>query len=104
MEAVLDPVISPLFTGGGSIRTRIGGRMSEFSSGNAVEADTELFVKVPSFEKLFSKACGYGLGCSGASSCSHGLGRIRKRRDAPIFETGSFRRTSIRDSNQRLKL
>jgi hypothetical protein len=58
VEAKLDPVLAPLFTGGGTVRARIGGRMSEFSAGNSVEAETDFFVKVPSFEKLVQKLGG----------------------------------------------
>ncbi|MDR3606603.1 MAG: translocation/assembly module TamB domain-containing protein [Oligoflexia bacterium] len=54
----IDPIISSLFTGGGHLGLRLNGKPAEFSKGKGAEAETDLFLKIPRFERIVTRLRG----------------------------------------------
>ncbi len=52
VQAVLDPVLSPLFKGYGSINADVEGRVNEFPLNGKIQTDLGIKLEVPRFEKL----------------------------------------------------
>jgi hypothetical protein len=54
----VDPVLAPLFTGGGDVETQISGKLSELFHRRVIEAETHFYAKIPKFEKVVEKLSG----------------------------------------------
>jgi hypothetical protein len=58
LTLTLDPVLAPLFTGGGSVKAQISGKISDILKKKVIEAETHFFVKIPKFQKVVEKLNG----------------------------------------------